>query len=495
MTRVDDVQNTPDAHVRELLEHGIAQVKAGELDLGMASFEEAGREAVALGLTALAAGAAIDRGWALWLGSDRAGSTAAYEEGAALAREAGDDKRLVIALGNLGIAYTDSRNHEAADALYAEYVPLVLDETAEQIDALLNWGIALEGLHRSEEALARLDEAQSLAVAAGLDPALVSVHLAQGGMHERAGDVDEAFELYWKAFDIASEAEDAELVGTATMTLGRGYTRHGDHSKAADCYGEAARAYRYLEDDSLLGPALYQQGLALQRVGLLDQALDVWREAEPVFRELGDHAALAECLLTQALAVRDQMSNMQPDMQFPEAAAQFRAAGMIQRLPEVHLAHAQWCWDRTMDAAALTHAGEALAALDESPDASIESRVRALHAQLLAEGKDSEQAEAELEAAEAAALAADDAEGVTGVMVRRAYVMARGGASWEDVRAQLFAAGDHARARGHEAQGRYAAEAIATEIEERCGRAYTDLLGALDVKNVPVPGAETGEES
>ncbi|MHB8740780.1 MAG: tetratricopeptide repeat protein, partial [Coriobacteriia bacterium] len=118
---------------------------------------------------------------------------------------------------------------------------------------------------------------QQLAVTGGLDAALVQVHLGQGGMRERARDTDEAFELYWKAFDIASEAEDAELVGTVTMTLGRAYTRAADHSKAADCFGEAARAYRYLEDDASLGDALYQQGLALQRAGLLDQALDVWR--------------------------------------------------------------------------------------------------------------------------------------------------------------------------------------------------------------------------
>lgn len=491
MTQTDDVQNTPDARVRELLEQGIAQVKAGEHDLGMAAFVEAGHEAIEAGLTALAAGAAIDRGWALWLAGDRERSIAAYEEGAALAREAGDDKRLAIALGNLGIAYTDARRHADADALYSEYVEHLAEDLDEQVDARLNWGVALEGLGRSDDALAQLDEAQRIAVAEGLDAAAVRVHLAQGGMRERAGDTDEAFELYWKAFDIASEAADgAELIGAVTMTLGRAYTRAADHSKAADCFGEAARAYRYLEDNANLGAALYHQGLALQRVGLLDQAFDVWREAEPIFRESGDQRALGECLLAQALAVRDQLSNLGPDLQFAEAASAFRAAGAVDRLPEIHLVHAQWCWDRAMDEAARTQVGNALEALTASPNAGVESRARALNAQLLAEARDIEQAETELAAAEAVARAANDEEGITGVLVRRAYVMARGGASWEDVRAQLFAAGDRAREAGHEAAGRYAADVVATEIEERCGRAYTDLLGPLDVKNVPVPVPE-----
>ncbi|MHB8805524.1 MAG: tetratricopeptide repeat protein [Coriobacteriia bacterium] len=492
MTQTDDVQNTPEARVRELLERGIAQVKAGEHDLGMAAFEDAGRQATDAGLTALAAGAAIDRGWALWLAGDRERSVTAYGEGAVLAREARDDKRLAIALGNLGIAYTDAGRHADADALYTEYVEYLADDLDEQVDARLNWGVALEGLGRLDDAFAQLDEAQQLAMTGGLDAALVQVHLGQGGMRERAGDTDEAFELYWKAFDIASEAEDAELVGTVTMTLGRAYTRAADHSKAADCFGEAARAYRYLEDDASLGDALYQQGLALQRVGLLDQALDVWREAEPIFRETGDHRALGECLLAQALAVRDQLSNLGPDLQFIESASAFRAAGAVDRLPDIHLVHAQWCWDRSLDDAARTHVREALDALVASPNARVESRARALNAQLLAEAREIEQAETELGAAEAVARAADDAEGVTGVLVRRAYVMARGGATWEDVRAQLFAAGDRAREAGHESAGRYAAEAIATEIEERCGRAYTDLLGAEDVKNVLVPGVDEG---
>ncbi|MEL7666679.1 MAG: tetratricopeptide repeat protein [Actinomycetota bacterium] len=476
--------------VSEMLQRGIAQVKAGEHAVGISTFEDAERQATDAGLTALAAGAAIDRGWALALDGDIERSIDAYTEGAARAREAGDARRLAIALGNLGIAYTEHQRYGDVIATYQEYAQFFGDDAEDEVSARLNWGIALEALGQLGDATEQLDEAQRVAVNAGLDPALVRVHLAQGGMQERTGDVDKAFELYWKAFDIASEAEDAELVGSVTMVLGYAYTRAQDHSKAADCFGEAARAFRHLEDDHRLAIVLYHQGLGLQRLGMLDQALEVWREAEPLLRKLGDHQALGECLLQQALAVGDQLSNLAPDMQFAEAAVAFRAAGALDRLPEIHFAHAQWCWDRQMDTAAHTHVREALDALVVSPNAMVESRARALNAQLLAEAHEDEQAAAELEAAEAVARGAGDAEGLTGVLVRRAYVMARAGASYEDVRAQLFAAGDHAREAGHEAQGRYAADAIATEIQERCGRAYTDLLGPEDEKNVPVPMAE-----
>ena len=475
--------------IRELLEHGIAQVKAGEHDAGMSAFDEAGRQAAEAGLTGLAAGAAIDRGWALWLAGDRDASVAAYEEGAALAREAGDDKRLVIALGNLGIAYADARRHEEADALYAEYLPLISGDHDEQIDARLNWGVALEGLERTDDALTQLDQAQSAAVEAGLDAALVRVHIAQGGMRERAGDTDEAFELYWKAYDVGAEREDAELVGTATMALGGAYVRRGDHAKAADCFGEAARAFRHLEDDVRLGAALHQHGRALQRVGLVDQALEVWREAEPLFRKLGDHRALGECLLEQALAVSEQQSNFAPDLQFTEAAVAFRTAGLTERVSGVHLAHAQWCWQRHLDSAARKHVQEALDAVAASADPVIESRARALHAQMLADDGEISDAVSELTTAETLAILGGDPQGVTGARIRAAYVMARNGASFEDVKSRLLESIAQAREAGHEAQGSFAAEAVAAEIEERCGNEYAGLLEPA-VDEVPVPGPE-----
>jgi len=472
--------NTADAsaRIRELLEHGIAQVKAGEHALGMSAFEDAGRQAAEAGLTDLAAGAAIDRGWALWLAGDREGSVAAYEEGAALAREAGDDRRLVIALGNLGIAYTDAQRHEDADALFTEYLPLIPDDPDEQVDALLNHSVALEGLGRVDEAFLRLDDAQRVAEAAKRTAAIVWVFIAKGGTRERAGGMDEAFELYWKAYDVGAEVEDAELVGAATMALGGAYARAGDHAKAADCFGEAARAFRHVEDEVRLGAALYQHGRALQRVGLLDQALEVWREAEPIFRALGDARALGECLLEQALAVGTQQSNFAPDLQFTEAATAFRAAGVLDRLSAVYLAHAQWCWQRHLDSAARTHVQEALDAVAASPDPVIESRARALHAQMLSDTGDIGDAVTELTTAETLSLLSGDPQGVTGARIRAAYVMARDGAAPEDVKSRLREAIEQAREAGHEAQGSLAAAEVAAEIEERCGGEYKSLLDA-----------------
>jgi tetratricopeptide (TPR) repeat protein len=474
-------------HVQEMLQRGITQVRAGEHAVGMSSFEEAGRLATGAGLTALAAGAAINRGWALALSGDTALSIDAYVEGADLAREADDARRLVIALGNLGIAYTAERRYEEAAAIYEEYIPLLEGDAEEEIDSRLNWSVALEGLGRADEASEQLDEAERVAVDADLDQLLVRVHIAQGAMRERAGEGEEALELYWKAFDIASEAEDADLVGTVTMTLGYAYTRARDHAKAADCFGEAARAFRHLEDHQRLAGALVRQGRAMQTLGLVDQALEVWREAEPLLREIDDQAALGECLLEQAVAVSGQQSNMAPDLQFTEAAAAFRAAGALDRLPEVFLTHAQWCRERALDKQARTHVDEALAALADTPDAPVEVRALGLKAQILADAGDLEGAEAVLASAESVGREAGDALGLTGVMARRAYLMARSSAPAAEVKAQLLATGEHARQAGHESLGRYAADAMATEIEERCGGEYKGLLDAPEDMEILPP--------
>ena len=466
------------SHVQEMLQRGITQVRAGEHAVGMSSFDEAGRLATSAGLTALAAGAAINRGWALALSGDTAQSIDAYVEGAGLAREADDPRRLVIALGNLGIAYTAERRYEEAIAVYEEYIPLLEDDAEEEVDSRLNWSVALEGLDRTVEAAEQLDEAERVALGAGLDPLLVRVHIAQGGMRERGGESEEALELYWKAFDVASEAEDADMVGTVTMTLGYAYTRVGDHAKAADCFGEAARAFRYLEADDRLAGALVRQGRAMQTLGLVDQALEVWREAEPLLRELDDQAALGECLLEQALAVSEQQSNFAPDLQFTEAAAAFRTAGVLDRLSVVYLAHAQWCWQRHLDSQARKHVQEALDAVAATPNPMIESRARALHAQMLADTGEITDAVTELTTAETLSLLDGDQQGVTGARVRAAYVMARNGATVEDVRARLAEAIEQAREAGHEAQARLAADTVAAEIEERCGGVYTDLIDA-----------------
>ena len=110
-----------------------------------------------------------------------------------------------------------------------------------------------------------------------------------------------------------------------------------------------------------------------------------------------------------------------------------------------------------------------------------------LKAQILADAGDLEGAEVALAAAETVATDANDAPGVTGTMVRRAYLMARSGSSAEDVKAQLLAAGDQAREAGHEALGRYTADTMAAEIEERCGGEYKGLLDAPEDMEFEAP--------
>lgn len=478
MTDTDDTRNTNDdaAHARELTARGIDEARDGDHEAAVGSFTEAETIARENGLLDLAAGAAVNRGWALWLAGRQDASIEAYEQGARLAREAGDVTRLMLALGNLGIAHTAAGRHEDALAVYEEYLPHVADDPDEAIDAHLNCATALVNLGRYEEANGHLDEAERVAQDNGR-AAIVSVYLNRGAIRERTGNTDEAFALYWKAFDTVDEARDPALFGTVMLALARAYMRAGEDAHASDCYGEAERAFRYTEEQDRLAQALHEHATALLRVGLVDQALDAWREEEPILREMGDHLALGECLLEQALATRDRMSDFSSDMKFTEAAAAFRRAGAIERLPELIQAHALWLREHFMDTNATKRVRELFEALAESPNAVVESRAHALHALMLADAGDYDAAFDAIDRAEAVAADAGDAEAITGAQARRAYVMARAGEAAENVKAQLKAAEAHADAEGHERKGAYAVEAVATEIEERCGEEYAGLLG------------------
>jgi len=482
MTDTDDTRDTLDdaARARELMARGIDEARNGDHEAAVGLFTEAETIARENGLLDLAAGAAVNRGWALWLAGEKDGSIEAYEEGAQLAREAGDLTRLMLALGNLGIGYTAAGRHEEALGVYEEYLPHVAEDPDEAIDAHLNCATALVNLGRYEEANGHLDEAERIAHKNGR-AAMASVYLSRGAVREQTGDSDEAFALYWKAFDAVDEERDPGLFGTVMLTLARAYVRAGEDAHASDCYGEAERAFRYTEEQDSLAQALHEHAAALLRVGLVDQALEAWREEEPILREMGDHLALGECLLQQALATRERMSDFSSDVKFTEASMAFRRAGAIERLPELIQAHAAWLREHFMDTNAMKRMRELFEALAESPNAAVESRAHALHALMLADAGDLDAAFDAIDHAEAVAAGAGDAEAITGARARRAYVMARAGEPAENVTAQLKAAEAHADAEGHARKGAYAVEAVALEIEERCGEEYAGLL------SVPLP--------
>jgi tetratricopeptide (TPR) repeat protein len=478
MANANDTHGTTNdaARARELTARGIDEARSGDHEAAVGSFTEAETVARESGLLDLAAGAAVNRGWALWLAGEKDGSIEAYEEGAQLAREAGDSTRLMLALGNLGIAHTAAGRHEEALFVYEEYLPLVADDPDEEIDAHLNCATALVNLGRYEEANGHLDEAERIAEA-NKSAAIVTVYLNRGAIRERIGDNDGAFGLYWKAFDTVDEERDPGLFGVVMLTLARAYIRAGEDAHASDCYGEAERAFRYTEERDRLAQALHEHAAALLRVGLVDQALEAWREEEPILREMGDHLALGECLLQQALATRERMSDFSSDVKFTEAAVAFRRAGALERLPELIQAHALWLREHFMDTNAMKRMREVFEALAESPNAAVESRAHALHALMLADAGDHEAAYGAIDQAEAVAGGAGDVEAVTGARARRAYVMARAGEPAEDVKVQLKAAEAHADAEGHGHKGAFAVEAVALEIEERCGEEYAGLLG------------------
>ncbi len=479
MTNNDDFDvSNPDPAIRAraLIDRGIAQAEAGERIAAVASLKEAEKVAADAGLTSIAIGAHINRGWALWYAGETGGAITLYSEGAQMAREASDIEHLRVALSNLGVAYSTMGRHAEAVAVYEEYLPYVVDDAAESADAHLNTGSALVGLGRPDEAIAHFEEAERLATAANLREPLVIVHLNRGVLLERSGDTDGAFDLYWKAFDIAEEAKDADLVGRVTMTLGRAYLRVGDDTHACDCFGEAANAFRYLEDSVRLADALHRHGLALRRVGLGDAAVEAWQEEEPILRERGDELALGECIFLQAQVLGALTPSPATDLTFSEAASHYNSAKAIDRLAEVYHAHAQWLRDRRMDDEAASRLKKAFEALEAVPNPTVECRARGLNALVLADSGAFEAAASELDAAEAVATSNGDEPGMTGVRARRAYVLAREGKPAADVIAQLEAALEHAQTLAGPEIREQAVDLVIAEIDTRCGGGYGEAL-------------------
>lgn len=469
-----DVNNTdPAARVRALMQRGIAEANAGERIAAVASLKEAEQIATDAGLTSAAIGAHINRGWALWFAGEAEGAITLYSEGAQMAREVGDAERLRLALNNLGIAYGRLGRHAESLATYEEYLPFVSDDPAAGAEAHVNCGTALASLGRPDEAALHFERAERLATDAGLTESLVMVHLNRGVLSESAGDLETAFEHYWKAFDVADETKDADLIGTVTMALGAAYARAGDDPHASDCFEQSEHAFRASGDRRRLADALHGHAVALTRVGLGDAALEALEEEEPLRVEQGDALTLGTCMLSQALILAARPKSPGAEVRFSEAALEFARAGALSTVAEVHHARAEWLRRQEMDAEALAAAREALGVAHNAPNLPTEIRVRGLLAVMLADAGDFEAAEEELAAAEAAAEESDDHEAVTGTRARRAYVMARADKPAEEVVAQLDAAWDHGLTLAQPQMAREALLLVIGEIESRCDKQYS----------------------
>lgn len=478
MTRDDLDVNNPDpaARVRALTKRGIAEARAGERIVAIASLKEAEQVATGAGLTSAAIGAHIDRGWALWLAGEAEGAIVLYSEGAQMAREAGDVERLRLALGNLGIAYGRLGRHADSLATYEEYLPFVSDDPAAGAEAHLNCGSALANLGRPHEALLHFERAEALATEAGLTESLVMVHLNRGVLSESAGDLGPAFELYWKAFDIADETNDADLIGTVTLALGAAYARAGDDPHASDCFEQSEHAFRASGDRRRLADALHGHAVSLQRVGLHDAALEALEEEEPLRVEQGDDLTRGACILSQALVLAGRPKSPGTDTRFAEAASAYAHAGALSTVAEVHHARAEWLRRQGMDDEALAAAREALSTALKAPNLPTEVRVRGLLAVMLADTGDFEAAEAELAAAEASAEESGDREAVTGTRARRAYVLAREEKTAEETVAQLDAAWEHGRTLAQPQMARDALALVIQEITDRCDSRYSEPI-------------------
>ena len=469
----------PAARARDLIEQGIAQAEAGDTDAALAALDEADRLATAAGDVSLLASARINKGFAHWVLGDLETACTYFAEGADVARAAQDTPRLASALANLAAASKRAGRHANAITAYQEYLPLVIDDPEARAGAHQDCGMSYLQLEQFEPALAHLEEAERIALEADLTKLVISARINQGVVREREGEDELAAPHYQAAATLAREAGHSALAAVAIERQAQTLRQLSAFTDADPLFAEAEQLYRSLAKDAELARTLHWHALAFKGAGMRDRALATWRAEELIRRRLKQHAELGECLFEQAELLREREEDAAAEGVYTRAAAAHRTAANRRGLAETLGRHGDLLWSQSRVNEARPLADEALATVVGANAPDTEARVRSLMAMLLADAGESDEALAELDAAEAAAISIGEHGLLTWLKARRAYVFARANRPVEDVAEQL----GEAYAYGFDfADGRTARRAVLTmifEMKKWCSAEYRETLEAI----------------
>ncbi len=470
------------ARAAELVERGIDQAKAGDLEAAGSDLREAESLAREAGDAPVLAAALINQGWVAGMTGDRSAAVALYEEAARTAKAADDLERLRVALANLGVELAALGDHVAVESVVSDYIELLPEQDAESRSRALV-SRALSRIERGENdaAVADLDEADTLAAEVGDAELTRLVRFAQGHAFLRGGDATSARAVLAEALGSAqaSGALDDQLA--ALMTLGQADRALGDMRQAAAEYGEAERLARTAGDRAVTAEALYWRGVALYAVKQTDEALAAWREAETIRRELDQDGFLADCLYAQADAMRRRGDHESADPLYAEAEERYLAAGLTQPLANSRYWHGASRWAARDPEGALTLVAEVFDAGGDA-ETSVVRRALGLRAMALADLGRGDEAEEALDDVEERCLAEAAHSTMVWMLARRAYVMARTGADDDAIVGQLRRA--HRYGMEHELPGvgRDAVRRISIYIVNRCEGDHGEALQALRVE-------------
>ena len=249
-----------------------------------------------------------------------------------------------------GLAYLEAGDFARARyaaARASEYYQTGLDllgegHVARRIDALHNYGDALQLVGRIDDALAAFRDMLTLAYRLDLRRKGGAAHNRIGRVYRDIGSLDEAAQHLTTAMALFSSEGDERGVASSIDDLGKLHWLKGEYGPALAALRDGLARRRRLADRRSIALSLNNLGLVLQDSGKFKAALDAFEQSLSIRREIGDLVGVVTTLNNLGTISQDQRD-------FPLALRLFNEA----------LEVAKQIGDRNRTALVLTNIGEA----------------------------------------------------------------------------------------------------------------------------------------
>jgi tetratricopeptide (TPR) repeat protein len=177
-----------------------------------------------------------------------------------------------------------------------DHLGTALEADPRNVTAQLARGRVLIKSGNSQDALAPLNQALSLAIQAGNDEAKANTLQALGVAYKILGQPEDALENYQESLAIKQEIGDRRGMASSLSEIGNIKDLQGDAEGARQSYNEAIDISREIGDDSGLALMLLRLGDLEVAGGNSDEGLAHFREALRLQIELGDEVGQSSTL-------------------------------------------------------------------------------------------------------------------------------------------------------------------------------------------------------
>ena len=263
------------------------------------------------------------------LQSDYAGARALLEDSLTLARQLGDQSRIIKALVDLGWVAWHQGDNGRVRALREESLSL-WRQSGDQDGiayALMNLGSVSERQGDFAGARALHEESLSLWRQLGDQKGIVLALQSLGSAAWSQGDFAGARALYEECLGLSRQEGNQRYRATMIGSLGWIAWRHGDFAAARALHEECLGLFRLLEDQSSIAYALMNLGLVAHYQGDYAGARALYEESIIISRQSGDHQSIAYALMNLGWVAWYQDDNVGARTLLEESLSLYRQVG------------------------------------------------------------------------------------------------------------------------------------------------------------------------